>query len=380
MQATLTTKGLAIAILAGLLGCSSDPRSTPPVRLVAPIVAERLPAAPPGKLSEKKRRFREAAVYVDGNLRGILRRLELPGTLKPRKKKLLDGRAVNRFAIADYIAAIGLDLEKVRAVHLHGGRGRASIIDGDLLRKYKDTLAFSFTQGDRGKPRAAWPGDDGFRINTTIDIVSALAIYVEKVPPEFDPRIRKLVLDGQPVEGVAYVPAEELKGTRVYSDGAMVAAMKRKTLPDKLLVPGASVRNPRFSMVLWLESIGVDPAAVRSAEYLIGDDVVARSDAKQWPEARKSLEFSIPRRSQGRLLLHFAPGTATLAPGAKEPAEAKISAILLQVKAPASGLELSPIREEKARGEGGSGPDQPASENPEKNGGEGPAQPMQDDE
>ena len=360
-----TSKRISL-LLAGafvVLGCSGTSGGPPPpVRLVGPILAERLPATPPGKMSDKKRRFREPAVYVDGQLTGILRRHELPLTLKPRMKKLLDGREAMRFAIGDYLASIGVDIAKVKAVHFHGGRDRVSVIDGDQVRSFKDSLRFSFTQAERGKPRADWPGE-GFRINTTIDLIAAMAIYVDKEPPVWDPKIRAIVLDGKKVEGIPYAPAEDLKGTRVYAEGALKSVMKRKTLPDKLLAADSDVRNPKFSLVAYLESVGVDVATARTVEFWVGDDLVARADAKQWQDARNKLEFSIPRRSQGKLMMHFVKGAVSVAKETADDATAKVSAISVYAKATPPQAELAPIPEDSPGSGGGSGQDQGDDEN-----------------
>lgn len=331
------------------LSCG-DRRVAASARTFGPVLAERMPSTPPGRLDDTKRRFREAVTYVDGRLAGALRRCELPLTLKPRKQKLSDGRLVDRFAYADYLQALGVDLDHVRAVHVHGGRGRVAVVPGDLVRKFKDEFFFSFTRGDRGKPRGHWPSGD-FRINTTIDVIEAIAVYVDKPPPEWDPQTRSLRLDGKKPEGIAYAPAEELKGTRVYADGALATAMKRKQLPDKLLVPGTPAKSPHFSLVAWLESVGVDVAAVRSAEFFVGDDLVARASAPQWAAQRQSLEFSIPRRSQGKLMMHFPAAAVARAPDDAGEPQAKVSSIQLFLKATPPPRELAPIPDQ-ARDEG----------------------------
>ena len=366
--------------LALVTGCGGGSKGTPPpVRLLAPVLAERLPATPPGKMSDKKRRFREPAVYVDGRLAGILRRHELPLSLKPRMKKLLDGREAKRFAIGDYLEAIGIDIAKVKAIHFHGGRGRVTVVDGDQVRTFKDSLRFSFTQAERGKARADWPGE-GFRVNTTIDLIGAMAIYVEKEPPKWDPKTRTIILDGAKVEGIPYAPAEDLKGSRVYSDGAFITAMKRKTLPDKLLAADSDVRSPTFSLVAYLESIGVDVAAVRTVEFFVGDDLVARADAKQWQDARKKLVFSIPRRSQGKLMMHFVKGAVSVAKETPDDAKAKVSSISLFLKATPPALELSAIPTDAPGEGGGSRQDQADGENAGDSQHPTAAQRMHDDE
>jgi hypothetical protein len=81
--------------------------------------------------------------------------------------------------------------------------------------------------------------------------------------------------------------------------------MKRKTLPSSMQIPGSDASAPRFSLEAWLASAGVDPAAARATFLLSGEDVITRLGPKEWAAERGALAFSLPRRSQGRILLHL---------------------------------------------------------------------------
>jgi hypothetical protein len=343
-------------VAAALLGCSAPASRVIHARRAAAAISERLVSRP---LPTQRRRFGEPATYVDGELRGVLRRAELAPGLRPRKKKLLDGRQVERFAVVDYLDSLGIDASRVTALHFHGGRGRVAIVDGALFRRYQGALSFSFTQGHRGKVALELPDDDGFRINTSVDLVQALAVYVDRPAPVLDRERRALALDGRPLEGLAYVPAEELRGTRVYVDGRLVGALKRKALADELLVSPALEGDPaRFSLERWLASLGAPVAGVRAVEVLVGDDRVARLDAHRWRSGASKLTFTIPRRSQGRLLLELPAGAAELsgAPRASTSAETmRASAILLYVRRPPAGVPLDLLPEE---------PDEPGATRP----------------
>ena len=61
--------------------------------------------------------------------------------------------------VAAMRTTLGVKVDRIRVAHLLGGRDRAVIIAGDELRKHRDTLAFSFTRGDSGKPRMHWPAE-----------------------------------------------------------------------------------------------------------------------------------------------------------------------------------------------------------------------------
>ncbi len=251
-------------------------------------------------------RFGDAAVYVDGKPRGVLRYFELPPTLHVRPLKLQDGREVARYRIAEYVQSVGVDLSKVRAIHLSGGRGRVSILPGDELRKYEDSLLFSFTRGDSGKARVEWP-DAPIKVNTTIDTMVFVSVYVDREPPAFDSKTRSFLDEsGARIEGVPYAkPEESLRGTRVYSDGKLAGSVKRKRLPDSVLSKSYTVKNPRFSLDAYLGSIGVDTAKIRTLAVARGDFMVARLDAQTWKNQREKAEFSLAPGSEGRIIVPF---------------------------------------------------------------------------
>src|SRR5262245_38559968 len=106
-----------IFLVAGATSCSAR---TSPAKRLGPALAERLPAADQfGKMPEKKRRFREAAVYVDGLARGVLKHSELAPNVRP----ILEKRGDTEFpvySLSEYLASVGVDLEKIRALHLYG--------------------------------------------------------------------------------------------------------------------------------------------------------------------------------------------------------------------------------------------------------------------
>jgi hypothetical protein len=370
-----------IAAILVAFGCG-DPGRPPQVKRLRALLAERLPPFQPDKLPEQKRRFREAAVYVDGKPIGVLKHSELPPTLPLRKQRLADGREVPRWRFSEYLTAAGVPFDRVRAAHFLGGRDRAAIVAGDELRKQKDTLVFSFTRGDAGKPRVHWP--PGIVINTSIDTIVAVTLYVDKEPPTYKSSDHSFSFaDGKPIEGVPYaLPEEALKGTRVYVDGALVSAMKRKTLPNSMLVPGSEESAPRFSLDAWLTSAGVDPAAARATDLLSGEDVITRLGPKEWGNERKSLAFSLPRRSQGRILLHLPKDDAAViaaGPAVADPS-LRVSAIMIYKNVTPSKRPVAPLAELVAAEPPGSGNDQGGAERPANGPGSGAARDMHNDD
>lgn len=361
---------LSMLFFVGVLGgCSPSPA---PVRArsIASRIAEKLPVLRPPQqnVSDDRRRFKDAPVYIDGRRVGVIRPLEIPTTLKPYLRKRAGVAPAPRYSVAEYIAAAGGHIDKVREVHLYGGRTRVSIISGDEVRKHSKNLFFLFTGGARGKPRIGWP-TDGIKTNSSIDIVMAVAVYEEKEPPVFDEKEGVMRLaDGKAIEGIPYAPAEELKGTRFYADGVLVGWMKRKILPNSMLVPGADLASGQFSLPAFVASLGVDLRKVKAIELVQDDDAAARIDGGALVR-EPPLVFTMPRRSQGNLVLWLPPTTFQPPPPDKEKVPIRISAVQLFLKtAPPQRsyakvedlLEKEGDREHRGSGSGG---DQGDSEN-----------------
>jgi hypothetical protein len=266
---------------------------------------------------QRGKRFGDAGVYADGKPLGILRYFELPPTLSVRPQKLSDGREVPRYRIAEYLESVGVDLSKVKELHLQGGRSRASIIPGSELRKYRNELLFSFTRGDGGKARVEWP-DAQIDVNTTIDTIVAMSVYLELQPPRFDSKARAFTDEaGRRFEGIPYTkPEESLRGTRVYVDGKLTGSVKRKRLPDSVLAQSYTPQKPRFSIDKYLAGSGVDTTKIVGFAVVRGDGLVARMDAEEWKKTREKAEFSLAPGSEGRIIVHLpkADGSETALP------------------------------------------------------------------
>lgn len=264
----------------------------------------------------KHPRYGEAAVYVDGEPRAVMRVMELPPGLQPVAQPSLGG-SVERYLLARYLDSVGVDVSKVRAVHVYGGQ-HVSPLTGDDVRSHASELSFDFGGGDRGKPRIHYCDD--IHPPVRIDMISALAVYVDKPPPLYHPDPAGGFLafsDGVPIDGIPYAPREQTKGTRVYVDGVLVGAVHRRRLPDKV-VAGRSGQETLYSLDAYLDSIGVDSTRSRAIDLISGDDLVERLDASQWAETKKSFTFAIPAHSQGQIVIQI-PSTVA--------ERAKISAV-----------------------------------------------------
>jgi hypothetical protein len=363
-----------------LAACQGDP-PPPPIRRLAPRLTERLTRGR-AELPDGERRSNETGVYLDGKPLGVLRHSELPPSLPRRSQRLEDGRDVPRFRVVEYLTSVGVPVERLRAAHFHGGRGRASIVSGEELRKHPETLLFSFNRGDGGKPRMHWP-EEGIAVNTTIDTLGALTLYVEREPPAFDRKAHTFSFDGgPPIEGIPYAQGEEpLKGTRVYVDGLLVASMRRRALAPTLALPGTDPQNPRYSLAAWIASLPVAAPQPKAVELIAGDDVVTRLSAEQWAREQGELSFSLPRRSQGKILIHLPtsdPAVAAAPPGSAPDPAIKLTAIQIYVKSDPRGGPLRPLPELLAEA-GGSSNDQGGGEKRRNGGGSGTARTLHND-
>ncbi len=254
---------------------------------------------------QKAKRFGDASVFVDGKPRAVLRFLEMPASVKVYPKKLED-REVARYRLGEYLESLGVDLAKVKELHIVGGRGRTSILAGSEVLKHRETLLFSFSKGEGGKARVEWP-DTKIEVNTTIDTIVAVCVYLELKPPAYD-RKKLTFIDesGAKIQGIPYAkPEESLRGTRVYADGKLMGSVKRKRLPDSVLAKSYTPEKPRFSLDAYLASLGIDAAKLTTVAVVRGDFVVARLDAAAWKKAREKAEFSLVPGSEGRMLVHL---------------------------------------------------------------------------
>ncbi len=311
MNSRLVGIGVVIAVGALFLGADKQSRTSANAALIPASIRPSPPMTGEPPPAMKRARFREATVYVDGNPRGILRALEMPPSLKTHAMHSNVG-TIDRYLVSEYLQVLGVDVAKVNTLHFYGGR-RIAVVAGSELRRFSTTLSFEFAGGDRGKPRMHFPGGD-FQVNTSVDMISGIAVYVDKEAPRFINAGGEGYLafaDGKAIDGVPYAPEEQLKGTRVYVDGVLVSTLKRKLLPNELLVDGYGSSGPApFSLAKYLDSVGASTKGARAIDLITGDDVVQRIDGKDWDGLKKTFAFTIPARSQGQLVIDIPSSNA----------------------------------------------------------------------
>jgi len=350
------------ALGVAVVGCAQK-RTQPSAQSAKPqATAPVLPALPqddPAADKEKRPRFGESVVYVDGKPVGVIRATELPAGLKGRVIKLGEGYETTRYGILDYVKALGVDAKKVKGLHLYGG-SRVVVVDKAETARIGDRITFSFVQGDRGKPRLHWPPVK-LNTNSTIDMVSNVAVYVEKEPPVLTKDGELVMPDGSPIAGkVPYAPEEQGNGTRVYVDGTLVGTVKRKkitndmilTTPDKASAKNgaeekkADAAGDRFSLLSYASMLRADAKQAKAVDLVAGDDVIAHLT----PESARALTFNVPARNRGQAVVDLPMNDSTQ--------RARVSAVQIYVNStpptrPVAKLDEAPDANIQAGGQGG---------------------------
>ena len=253
------------------------------------------------------KRFGQSPVYVNGVAVAVAAYGELPPWLPTRPFKLGDGRLATRFRIAEYLAALGVNVGKIKEVHFYGGRGRIGIVKGDEIRRMRDKLEFSFTQDTQGKMRMHW--DNGVKVSDSIDKVQAVAVYVHKKPPTWNMGKWGLVDDdGNRIEGIPYAEEPLKGGVRIYLDGHIANVLKRKNTFTRKVAPDRVVDGvPYFGLFSYLHDVKVNGSKVVAIELLSRNEIVERLDGPALAAERGRLEIAAPPRSSGRIQVSFGP-------------------------------------------------------------------------
>src|SRR5262249_31022663 len=174
-------------------------------------------AGVPAEFKSGMARWKAPGVYVDGKPVGFLSFGELPIALKPTwvKDKVSQNKppgcaecpawkwSQQRFyKFTDYLKVIGVDIRKVREMHVYGPRLSQSVVvtSRDLQSKRADGFMFRFGMDVAGKALPWVP--QGFGNGKTPDKINGVMIYIERKPPTITRD--GVELDGQPVWGVPY--------------------------------------------------------------------------------------------------------------------------------------------------------------------------------
>ena len=218
-------------------------------------------------------RWKDTGVYLDGKPIGFMTWGEMPIGLKPtwvKDKVSANKRAgtkdlgwrwaqQRRYRFTDYLVAMGIDVKKVKELHVYGPRFSNSIVatTADLLSPKAREFYFRFGGNTSGKAIPQVPDD--FASGHPSDKISAVMIYSEKVPPTLTPE--GFELDGKPIDSVPYYGEPIRGGIRVYLDNRLAAIIKRQELDPKKATTTAD-GELEWKLGEFLATQGVDTSKV----------------------------------------------------------------------------------------------------------------------
>ena len=321
--------GLTVTLAVTLAGCGDDARSTakPDKAAAQTVVAETDPAAEqaegvtgrhrdqpdwvPAEYKSGRGRWRDPGVYVDGKPMGFLWFGELPVGLEPVwveeegdvEFKPGDGKPrfeivkLRRYRFADYFEHLGVELAKVKEVHIYGGKGKVMRVPGKLLRKHADDLHFGFGGGTFGKPIPYTP--PGLRLNSYFDRITGISVYITKRPPTVVDG-DGIKLGGEWVEGVPYFGEPLRGGVRVYKDDQLATVFKRRNLSDAdELAEKSADGELRWNLFAVLEAKGVATEDIVEAAIIYDERRVDHLTREQL----ETLYFTASPQASGEILL-----------------------------------------------------------------------------
>jgi hypothetical protein len=329
----LFTSTVVLAAVLGLASsCSNDKgKGTPPPK---PVTNDAKDAAPgtdasdafagvsgrhrdstdwtPAEFKSGGAKWRDCGLYVDGKAWGMLWYGEQPRGLKTHwveQEESLDFKPGHkgpktssfmerRYRFAEYLEAMGVNLNKIKEVHLYGGSGYAMVIPKKKFLRYRNTLEYAFgREGVAGKVMFFPPA--GLDVNTSFDKIWAIAVYIDKEPPKLGAEGRlyfgdKMVTDmpyfGEPLRG----------GIRIYKDNKMVVFLKRRLLTDE---PEYTTKDPdgtvHFHLFKFLEAKGADTKDIVAGEIIRDELRQERFDRKQLED----ITFTASPQRGGKVLL-----------------------------------------------------------------------------
>ena len=199
----------------------------------------------PAEFKSGADRWKDTGVYVDGKPIAMLSWAELPLSLQPTwiQIKASDRKRADhpedtgwrwakerRYKFTDYFKALGLDLRRIKEVHVYGPRFTESIIVSGKDLQAKAAAGFQFRFGGLVSGKALPVVPPSFGNGRSPDKISSVMIYIDKKPPTLV-RNDGFYLDGVEQEGVPYFGEPLRGGVRVYLDDRMVAYIKRQDLP-----------------------------------------------------------------------------------------------------------------------------------------------------
>lgn len=265
----------------------------------------------PKEFSGGMAKWKDAGVYVDGKPLGFLTWGELPigckvswmrdkvsaekhaGTNEPGWK----WASKRYYKFNDYLKAIGIDIRKVKQLHVYGPKPTQTLIvtGKDLQSKAANDFWFWFGGNVTGKPIPHAP--ENFGNGRVADKINSVMVYIDKQPPVLDEDVG-MMLDGVEQTGVPYYGEPVRGGVRIYLDDKLATIIKRQELDPAKAIKGAD-GEPHWKLTEFLASHGVDLKHVVEMWVVRGDKRSERFPAAALP----GLLFEASSQSKGGVLL-----------------------------------------------------------------------------
>lgn len=265
----------------------------------------------PTEFKQGVSRWRDTGIYVDGKPYGFLAFGELPIALKPvwieervsaPKKygskdpgyKIVKQR---RYRFTDLFRALGIDLRKIKEVHVYGPKfSETIVVSGAELRKRGNEFMFRFGGEVWGKGIPVVPED--FGNGRSPDKISAVMVYIDKKPPKLVWN-KGLELDGEIVTDVPYFGEPLRGGVRVYADDRFATVIKRRLLENAKPDATGPDGTPRWKLLGFLEAQGVNTKKLVEAWIIHGELRRRKLDRAQLEAAY----FEASPQSHGEILI-----------------------------------------------------------------------------
>jgi hypothetical protein len=224
-----------------------------------------------GKHQNGNNKWKDTTVYVDGKPVGVLGFGELPASLKPvwvdeqHSAEIEPGShspgfitvKSRRYRFIDLLRAYGVDVAHINQIHLMGPKLTEVIIASGAELRSKNGQNFMFRFGSIIGGKAIPVVPPNFGNHFMPDKIAAVMVYIDKKPPELVPG-EGLVLDGKPVDGVAYFGEPIRGGIRLYVDDHMAVQVKQVVLRALKPVETTEHGLNRYALLPLLQSRGVD--------------------------------------------------------------------------------------------------------------------------
>jgi hypothetical protein len=327
---------IAIGVIAALVAlagaCSRKPTepATTPATATPPVAAATTQDAEPARSAQvhglRKQMNRDVPVFVDGKQVGVLRYGELPPGSEPITIPSNSHQALRYYRVSDYLAGIGVNVDRVKAVHFADKNDRIASLEGSELRADKDRFVFDFTATTGGMPEMVW-NTVGLKTKLRVDYFYAVNVFVAKTPWEIDRREHCYREDGECRPVASFSDDPLMKGTRVYVDGKLVSYVKRRLLSDSALASKATDDESVFSTDKYLSSLGIKTADVKRIELVSSDAVIASASASEWAADAERLTFRLVRHAHGKVRANIPANLQAKSQREPRDREAQVTAI-----------------------------------------------------